>query len=125
MNPKICGIVLVSPYLFDRKDIFYQKENKYHIFKYRVEFIIRAHHIKNNVSFVSTGKMKSLVREIKYFVLMMVKHKEEYITNVLSGCDPYHKHEFIKIVPNYDELFQYLTGSRGISLILWTQQEVH
>jgi hypothetical protein len=29
----ICGIVLGSPYIFDRKAIFYCEENKYHIFK--------------------------------------------------------------------------------------------
>jgi hypothetical protein len=29
----ICGIVLGSPYLFDRKSIFYHEENKHHIFK--------------------------------------------------------------------------------------------
>ena len=29
----ICGMVLVSPYLYDRKVIFYREHNKYHLFK--------------------------------------------------------------------------------------------
>jgi hypothetical protein len=30
----ICGIVLGSPYMFDRKEIFYHEENKYQLTKY-------------------------------------------------------------------------------------------
>jgi hypothetical protein len=52
----ICGIVLASPYLFERKAIFYREENKYHLFKDEVEFIVIAHQIKTNVSLVSMGK---------------------------------------------------------------------
>jgi hypothetical protein len=29
----ICGIVLGSPYLYDRKEIFFHHENKYHLTK--------------------------------------------------------------------------------------------
>jgi hypothetical protein len=29
----ICGIVLGSPYLYDRKEIFFRHENKYHLTK--------------------------------------------------------------------------------------------
>jgi hypothetical protein len=29
----ICGIVLGSPYIYDKKDIFYKEENKYHLTK--------------------------------------------------------------------------------------------
>ena len=29
----ICGIVLGSPYLYDRKEIFYRKHNQYKLFK--------------------------------------------------------------------------------------------
>jgi hypothetical protein len=57
----ICGIVLGIPYLFDRKDIFYCEKNKYHIFKDEVEYIVKAHRIKTNISLVSTRQMKRLV----------------------------------------------------------------
>jgi hypothetical protein len=69
----ICGNVLGSPYLFDRKVVFYSEENKYHLFKDRIEFGVRAHHIKTNVSLVSIRQMKRLVNESKYFFLMIVK----------------------------------------------------
>jgi hypothetical protein len=105
MPLEICGIVLGSPYLFDRKTIFYREENKYHIFKNEIKYIVRAHHIKTNVSLVSTGRMKRLINVSKSFVLMVVKQKEEYISDPLSGCDPYHKQELAKIISNYDELF--------------------
>jgi hypothetical protein len=69
----ICEIVLGRPYLFDRKAIFYHEQNKYQLFKYGIEYIVIAHHIKINVSLVSTGQMKRLVNESKSFVLMVVK----------------------------------------------------
>jgi hypothetical protein len=39
----ICGIVLGSPYLYAQKIIFYREENKYHIIKYGIEYIMRSH----------------------------------------------------------------------------------
>jgi hypothetical protein len=41
----------------------------------------------------------------KSFVLMIVKQKEKDIADALSDCDPDHKHELVKIISNYDELF--------------------
>jgi hypothetical protein len=79
----ICDIVLGSPYLFDRKAIFYYEDNKYHLFKDGIEFIVKAHRIKTNVSLVSIGKMKRLVNASKYFVLMIVKQEEEEISMIL------------------------------------------
>jgi hypothetical protein len=69
-------IVLGSPYLFDRKFVFYREENKYHLLKDGIEYIVISHRIKTNISLVSTGQMKRLVSESKYFVLMIMKHKE-------------------------------------------------
>ena len=42
----ICGIVLGSPYLYDKKEVFFRHENKYQITKYGVEYIVRAHQTK-------------------------------------------------------------------------------
>jgi hypothetical protein len=103
---EIFYIILGFPYLFDEKGIFYCEYNKYHLFKDGIEFIVRAHHIKTNVSLVRTGKMKRLVNASKYFVLMIVKQKEKEISDSLLGCDPNHKWELVKIISNYDELFQ-------------------
>jgi hypothetical protein len=87
------------------KVVFYSEENKCCIFKEEIEYIFRAHRIKNNVSLVSTRKMKRLMSARKYFFLMIVKKKEEDMTYALSCCDPSHKQEFINIISNYDELF--------------------
>jgi hypothetical protein len=50
--------------------------------------------------------MKRLMNASKHFFVMIVKQKEEFITDALSGCDPDHKQELVKIIYNYDELFQ-------------------
>jgi len=57
----ICGILLENPYLFDRKYILLKKENNYHLFKDKIEYIIRAHHIKDDFSLVITGQLKKLI----------------------------------------------------------------
>jgi hypothetical protein len=88
---EICIIILGIPYLFENKDILYREENKYHLFKGKIEYIVRSHRIKNNVSLVSTGKVKRLVSASKYFVLMMVKKKEEDVLGAFSGSNPGHK----------------------------------
>jgi hypothetical protein len=57
----ICGMVLGSPYLYDRKAIFYREQNKYHLFKDGIEFIVRAHQMKTNLTIVTTWHVKMLV----------------------------------------------------------------
>ena len=49
----ICGIVLGSPYLYDRKTIFYRAENKYQLVKDGIEYIVRAHKLKNNYTLIN------------------------------------------------------------------------
>ena len=41
-----CGMVLGSPYLYDRKEIFYRKKNQYHLIKAGQEYVVHAHHVK-------------------------------------------------------------------------------
>ena len=42
----ICGIVLSSPYLYDRNTIFYKEKNQYHFFKDGIEYVIHSHRNK-------------------------------------------------------------------------------
>jgi hypothetical protein len=122
----ICGIVLGSPYLFDKEATLYREENKHHLFKDEIEYIVRAHCIKTNVSLVSTGQMKRLVSASKFSVLVMVKQKEEYISDIFSGCDLGHKQELVKIISIYDELFQEPTGlppKREVEHEIYLQQD--
>jgi hypothetical protein len=51
----ICGIVLGSPYLFDRKAIFYHEDNKYQLTKDGKEYIVRSHQRKLNLSLINSG----------------------------------------------------------------------
>ena len=43
-----------------KKFISYHEENKYHIFKDKVEYIVRAHSMKNKFSLVSVEKLSDL-----------------------------------------------------------------
>ena len=51
----ICGVVLGSPYIYDRK------EHKYHLKKDGIEYIIRAHKTKTCLDLVTTNQMKRLI----------------------------------------------------------------
>ena len=42
----ICGIVLGSPYLYDRKAIFYREDNRYQRTKDGIEYFVHAHRMK-------------------------------------------------------------------------------
>ena len=46
----ICGILLGSPYLYDRNAIIYRTKNKYELTKDGIEYIVRAHKLKDNFS---------------------------------------------------------------------------
>ena len=101
----ICGIALGSPYLYDRKFIFLRHENKYHLFKNGVEYIVRAHIKKTNLSLVNAGQMKRLVNLSKNFVLLMIKPKNDVDNEAFKGCDSNLKSELVDIVNQYDEMF--------------------
>ena len=49
---KISGIVLGSPYLYDRRVVFHRHDNKYHLFKNVIEYIVRAHKKKMSLSLI-------------------------------------------------------------------------
>ena len=102
----ICGIVLGSPYLYERKDIFYRVKNKYQLIKDGIEYIVRAHKLKNNYTLINSGQMKRIVNSCKQFLLMVVKKKEPDKTNVFEGCDAKQQVDLEKFVSEYDILFQ-------------------
>ena len=60
----ICVIVLGSPYIYDRKAVFYKEDNMYQLTKDGVEYIVRAHCMKNNISLVYASHRKRLVMPI-------------------------------------------------------------
>ena len=122
----ICGIVLGSPYLYDRKDIFFREENKYHLKKDGVEYIVRSHKVKTSLSLVNTGQIKRLINSSKSLVLLMVKEKENDKLDSFKGCDPKHQDEIVKLITNYSEVFQTSKGllpKREIAHEIYLQQD--
>ena len=101
----ICRIVLGSPYLYDRKDIFYHEENKYHLFKDKVEYIIKEHKQNDNIYLINVVQMKRLVNISKHLILMCVEQKERDVADGLVGCDPRHRNYLEEFIYGYDELF--------------------
>ena len=87
----ICAIVLGSPYLYDRKEVFFHHENKYHLTKGGVEYIIRSHIMRVNTKLVSAGKMKRLINTNKRYVLMVLREKYVRTSDAFQGCDTSHK----------------------------------
>jgi hypothetical protein len=102
----ICGTVLGSPYLYDRRAIFHRHENKYHLFKNGVEYIVRAQTKKLNLSLVNAGQMKILVNASKNFVLLMIKPKYNVEKEAFQGCDSKLKYDLYEVFNQYDEMFQ-------------------
>jgi hypothetical protein len=83
----ICSIVLGVPYLYDRRAIFHNHENKYNLFKNGVDYIVRAHTKKFNLSLVNDGQMKILVNVSKNVFLLMIKPKDNVEKEAFQGCD--------------------------------------
>jgi hypothetical protein len=90
----ICGIVLGSPYLYDRKSIFYREDNKYCFNKDGKEYIVHAHRMKTDRSFATIGQLKRMVNASKSSTLMFVTK--------LEVCDA--KHEMVQYVSNSHEV---------------------
>ena len=51
----IYGIVIGSPYLYDKKEIFYREKNHDHLFEDRIQYIVHSHRSKIDPSFANTG----------------------------------------------------------------------
>jgi hypothetical protein len=122
----ICGIVLGSLYLYDRKVIFHRHENKYHLFKNGVEYIVSAHTKKMNLSLINAGQMKRLVNASKNFVLLMIKPKDDIENEAFQDCDKKLKSDLYEVVTQYDEMFKEPKGlppKRGVQHEIQLQQD--
>ena len=110
-------LVVGSPYLYDRKAVFYLHEKKYHFLYDGVEYIVRAHHKRLNISLVNGGKMKRLVNASKNFVLLMIKKKDVVDYESFEVCDYKLKSDLFDVVSQHGEMFQEPSGlppKRGI-----------
>jgi hypothetical protein len=117
----ICGIVLGSPYLYYRRAIFHRHDNKYHLFKNGVEYIVRAHTKKMNLSLTNAGRMKRLVNVSKKIVLLMIKPKENDEEEVLKGCDAKLQSDLYEVDNENVEMFR---EPRGLPPKMGIQHEI-
>ena len=108
--------------MYDRKAVFFRHENKYHITKDGVEYIVRAHQSKINASLVSAGQMKRPVNSSKGCMLMVVREKEAKFADAFQGCNQEHKEELSELISDYAELFQ---EPNGLPLKREIQHEIH
>jgi hypothetical protein len=58
-----CGMVLGSPYLYDRKAIFYRTKNQYQLAKAGQDYVVHAHHVKENKTLQTMEQLKKAVQE--------------------------------------------------------------
>ena len=57
-----CGMVLGSPYLYDHKEIFQREKNQYQLTKAGQDYVVRAHHVKENKTLQTMEQLKKAVQ---------------------------------------------------------------
>jgi hypothetical protein len=57
-----CGMVLGSPYLYDRKAIFYRTKNQFQLTKVGQDYVVHAHHVKENKTLQTMEQLKKAVQ---------------------------------------------------------------
>lgn len=92
----ICGIVLGSLYLYDRKEIFFREKNQYYLFKEGIKYIVHSHLIKIGRPFVTMEQLKRETCARKSLTLMLVQSKESK-----------HKMEVTKLDFGHKDMFKY------------------
>ena len=78
--------------------------------------------MKSIISLVSKSQMKRLVNSRKHFVLMVIKEKDDGQNESCKGCDPKLKNDLIKVVFDYDIMFQ---EPKGLPPKREIQHEIH
>jgi len=87
----ICGIVLGSPHLYDRNQIFFRNENKYLLAKDGLEYIVIDHIMKTNTTLVSAGQVKRLINNNKKYVQMVVRENDVETYDISRDVIPLRK----------------------------------
>jgi hypothetical protein len=83
-----CGMVLGSPYLYDRKEIFFEEQNQYHLFKKGTEYVVHAHYIKANQTLVRMEQLRKVTYASNIPIIVPskavdLKHEHEMVV----GCE--------------------------------------
>ena len=96
-----CGVVLSSPYLYDRDAIFHRKGNKYHLVNDGIEYKINT-----SLDLINVSQMKRLINSSKKYVLVFVKEQPKDKYDAFQGCGSQFKDKLVEIVDSYKELFK-------------------
>ena len=75
-----------------------------------MDYIVRAHCKKLNISLVNEWQMKRLVNASKNFVLLMIKKKYDVEYEYFEGCDEKIKSDLFDVVNHHGEMFQEPSG---------------
>lgn len=102
----ICGVVLGSPYPYDRDVVFHRKEHKYHLKKDGIEYIVKAHKLKTHLDLVTINQMKRLISSSKRYVLMVVKEQHKDQHDAFSCCESQFKDILVKVVDSFQSLLK-------------------
>ena len=93
-----------SPYLYDRREVFHHHENKYHLFKNGIEYIVRAHKKKRILYLKHAGEMKRIVNASQNLALLMFKHSD--VLNVTFQEDASNeKDDFTEVANFFNKMF--------------------
>ena len=91
--------------MYDRKEIFYLHEGKYLLLKNGVDYTVRAHRKKLDISLVKAGQMKRLVNASKNFVLLMIKKNNDINYESFEGRDDKLKSNLFDVVSKHGYMF--------------------
>jgi hypothetical protein len=98
---KECGMILGSPYLFDRKAIFYRTKNQYQFTKAGHDYVVHAHRVKT----LQTGEQLTNVvvsnEVIKQEQDMVVNHR--LLQDKLMSC------KYLKYISSFAVVFLILS----------------
>ena len=100
----ICGIVLGSPYLYDRDVVFFRIEHVYHLRKYGIKYIVRAPKNKDQLNLINANQMKRLISSSKRYILMSVKEQHKDLNDSFSSCEFQYEGNLVKKVDSFQDL---------------------
>ena len=61
----VCGVVFEIPYMYMKDVIFMMRDNRYHLIKDKISFIINAHKGKSKISLVSVHQARKKTGQFK------------------------------------------------------------
>ena len=109
--------------MYDMKVILYREQNKYNLFKNGIEFIMRAHWMKMNLTIVTTGHMLANASVQDPYLQFTVESKIGPLVDVFSDK----KHIYIDGSFSFASIYSVLLFSllliNGVCLVVSTMND--